>query len=458
MKNMNKLSDGSKLSKMDIIAYGFGGVATTMIATVKMQFSMKFMTDIAGVSAAAIGVIMMFLTIFDAINDPIIGGMADRCHTRFGKYRPFMMIGSIILALAIVMQFSVPGFGQVGLLVYYTIALAVYSIGMTATCAPWQALNSVMSEDVDQRNLLLAARQFMGFFAAALVGMVTLGMVKSFGGDKQGWLISSIIFGVICILTMYIAFLGARKKDYKDSIPTPSSVGFLDLIKGIVKNKALVFAGLIYGVYSLSTWIISAAQLYWFENVVGDINLVATTSGILLLTNFVVVPIMPFLIRKLGKKATIGLGMGIMLVRPIVVMIMGAATPVSVVFITTAIYNAASVIANFAIISLIPDCTDFAEYTTGRANAGLVNCAVTFMQKFGGAFSTLIVGAFLTGSSYMAGQAVTLEVQNAILATVTWLPMGIMVLAFVCLKFYPITSKFGAEMRAELAKRRAASR
>lgn len=453
---MNKLSDGRKLSKLDIIAYGFGGVATTMIATVKMQFSMKFMTDVAGVSAAIIGVIMMFITVFDAVNDPLIGGMADRCHTRFGKYRPFMMVGSVVLGLAIIMQFSVPNFDGTGLLVFYTIAMVLYSVGMTSTCAPWQALNSVMSEDVNQRNLLLASRQFMGFFAAALVGVVTLGMVGSFGGGKQGWFTSSVIFAIICVLTMFIAFMGARKKDYKDSIPTPPSVGFFELLKGIVKNKALVFAGLVFGIYSLSTWIVSAAQLYWFESVVGDIGLVATTSLAMLLTNFIVVPIMPFLLRKLGKQLTVGVGMVIMLLRPIIVLIMGANTPIAVVFITTIIYNAASVVANFAILSMIPDCTDYAEYTTGSANAGLVNCAITFMQKFGGAFSTLIVGAFLSGASYAAGAAVTPALQNAILATVTWLPMAVMLVAIVCLKFYPISTKFGVEMRAELAQRRAA--
>lgn len=452
----SKLQDPNKLSKFDVIAYGFGGVATTMMATVKMQFAMKFMTDVAGISAAVIGTIMMFISVFDAVNDPIIGGMADRCNTRWGKYRPFMMAGSLILALSIVMQFSVPPVGGTWLLVYFTVAMVVYSIGMTATAIPWQALNSVMSSDVDQRNLLLASRQFMGFFAAALVGVVTLGMVDAFGGGKSGWLVSALIFGAVCVLTMFIAFLGARKKDHAGAIPTPPKTSLKDMAKGLVSNKALVMAGLMFGVYTLATWIISAAQLYYFEDVVGDINLVASTSGAMLLTNFLVVPLMPLLLRKLGKKGAIALGMGVMAVRFAVLGVLGGNASVGLVFGFVVLYNVGSVIANFAILSLIPDCTDYAEYTTGTANAGLVNSTITFMQKFGGSFSTLIVGVIIETAGYRADAAATPAVQNAILLTVTWLPLAILAISLVLLKFYPITTKFGVQMRAELAQRRAA--
>lgn len=452
---MKKELGSNRLSKMDIIAYGFGGIATTLIATVKQQFSMKFMTDVAGVSAAAIGVVMMLITIFDAINDPLIGGVADRMNTRYGKYRPMMVAGVFMLGIAMIMQFTVPNFGQTSLIVYYAIAMTLYSVAFTATCIPWQALNSVMSDDSDQRNLLLASRQFLGFFAAGIVGVITLGLVSALGDGKQGWFWASVIYAAVSIASMCVAANGAKKKDYKDSIPMPAKMSSKLQLSTLLKNKALIVAGLVFGIYTMASWIVSTAQIYYFESVIGDISLVASTSFVMLIGNFLIVPLMPWLIRRVGKVGAIVVGMVLTLLRPIVVILTGS-TSIPLIFTISCINAFGSVIANFAILSLIPDCTDYSEYHTGLAGAGLVNSAITFMQKFGGSFSTVIVGFALSSANYTAGAVVTDQVKSAIVNTMTWIPLVISVIAVLLLKFYPITTEYGIKMRKELAERRAA--
>ncbi|MEG0020306.1 MAG: MFS transporter, partial [Oscillospiraceae bacterium] len=128
------------------------------------------------------------------------------------------------------------------------------------------------------------------------------------------------------------------------------------------------------------------------------------------------------------------------------------------VTVLTAITNAGGVMANFSVLSMIPDCIDFDEYTSGAKSAGLVNSGLTFMQKFGGSFSTLIVGMVLDMSGYAAGAAVTPQVITGIMSTVTWIPIIISIISLVFIKLYPISSKFEKEMRAELAVRRAAAK
>ncbi|MEG2928322.1 MAG: glycoside-pentoside-hexuronide (GPH):cation symporter [Oscillospiraceae bacterium] len=457
-KLTNQPSLEAKLSKWDILAYGCGGIATTAIATLKQQFAMKFMTDVAGISAAVIGVWIMVVTIFDAINDPIIGGMSDRCNTKYGKYRPFMMVGVLLLGIAIVMQFIVPPLEGNALVAYYVVAMVLYSLAFTATCVPWQALNSIMADDSNQRNLLLASRQFLGFFSAAIVGMFTLALVNAFGGGKSGWIVAAVVFAVISIFTMFLASNGAKKKDYEGSIPTPAKISAKTQFNSLVKNKAFVYAGLTFCMYTLATWVVSAANIYYFESVVGDINLVATTSGIMLLSNFIIVPIMPPLIKKFGKKLTFTISMMILLVRPVALIFLGAGASAGLVTVLTAITNAGGVMANFSVLSMIPDCIDFDEYTSGAKSAGLVNSGLTFMQKFGGSFSTLIVGMVLDMSGYAAGAAITPQVTAGILSTVTWIPIIITIISLVFIKLYPISSKFEKEMRAELAVRRAAAK
>lgn len=211
-----------KLTPGDVISYGLGGAASTMPSQYKTSFAMNFMTDVAGLNITVVGAFTMLLTIWDAINDPIIGGLADRTNTkRWGKYRPHMMMGSICWAIVLLLLFFVPDFSDNGKLVYYICILVFYSVFYTQFTVPWQALNSVMSTDPDQRNLLLTSRQLVGFVAGSVVGIITMPIVGAFADPRTGYLVATAVVSIICIVTGMISAHGARKKDYHNSIPTP---------------------------------------------------------------------------------------------------------------------------------------------------------------------------------------------------------------------------------------------
>lgn len=163
MKKETSQSPGSaqdrKMSKGELISYGLGGVASTMPSQFKTSYAMNFMSDVAGLHVGAVGVLNTLLIIWDAINDPIIGGIADRTNTkRFGKYRPHMIMGVLLWAVIMVMLFTVPSLPETGMWIYYIIALLLYSVFYTQFTVPWQALNSAMTRDPQERNLMLTCR------------------------------------------------------------------------------------------------------------------------------------------------------------------------------------------------------------------------------------------------------------------------------------------------------------
>ena len=128
MKKETSQSPGSaqdrKMSKGELISYGLGGVASTMPSQFKTSYAMNFMSDVAGLHVGAVGILNTLLIIWDAINDPIIGGIADRTNTkRFGKYRPHMIMGVLLWAVIMVMLFTVPSLPETGMWIYYIIAL-----------------------------------------------------------------------------------------------------------------------------------------------------------------------------------------------------------------------------------------------------------------------------------------------------------------------------------------------
>lgn len=444
----------SSLSKTAIISYGFGGAATTLIMAFKNRFAMSFMTDIAGVSAAVIGTWMMLITIFDAINDPIIGGMADRTNTRWGKYRPWMMFGSLALGIVIVMQFTNPNLGGANL-VYFIIVMILFSITFTSVQVSWQALNSVMATDPNERNQLLASRQFLGLIASNAIGIVTIPVVTYFGGGARGWQVITIVFALVAIASMFFAAWGARTRDYQGSIPDPQKMSLKGNIKLILNNKAAVLGGLSLAGFQLARNVLSAADMYYYKYVAEDVTIISAAATFTLVLNFVCVPFMPKMVRLLGKKKAAALGLVVHMFRPIVTLFLGTAMSRNVIILAVVMTFLGNMISNFALLAMIPDCTDYTEYKYGTNCAALINSAMTFLQKFGQAFSTFIVGLILSGAGYAADVAIDGAITSAILTSVTIVPMIITAVTLVFLFFYPITEAYGREMRSELAARRA---
>ena len=448
-----------KLGKGAIIAYGCGGAATTLAMAFKNRFAMNFMTDIAGVSAAAIGTWMMLITIFDAINDPIIGGMADRTNSKWGKYRPWMIFGSFAVAIVLIMQFTNPNLGNMNL-AYFIGVMILFSLAFTSMQASWQALNSTMASDPDERNLLLASRQFLGLIASNAIGIVTIPAVAFFGGGSQGWQRITIIFGIVVILCMNVAAFGARKRDYKGSIPDPKPMNFMESVKLVLTNRAAVCGGLGLAGFQLARAVLSAADMYYYKYVANDLTIIASAATFTLILNFVCVPLMPKLVRMLGKKNSAALGLILHMARPIMTMVLGVTMTRSMIVLAVILTFLGNMVSNFALLSMIPDCTDYTEYKYGTCTAGMLNAAMTFLQKLGGSFSTFIVGMILSNAGYVAVQGaapeITPAITRAIMTNVTLVPMIITALTLIALYFYPITDAFGKQMRAELAQRRAA--
>ncbi len=212
------------LSKKEVAGYGLGGVAGTVAEYIKNYFGLSFMSDVAGVSVSSAGTIMMLMTIWDAINDPIIGRVVDKTNTKRGKYRPHLMFSCIFLSVALLAFFLAPNLPTVGKIIYYGMVLALFSVFSTQFVVPLQALNTVVTPSSNERNKLLSARMFTGFISGALATMVALPMINGVNaklGGTSGWIVFSIVIGFFTILTGMICANSVKRHDYLGSFPTP---------------------------------------------------------------------------------------------------------------------------------------------------------------------------------------------------------------------------------------------
>lgn len=399
------------MSKGELISYGLGGVASTMPSQFKTSYAMNFMSDVAGLHVGAVGVLNTLLIIWDAINDPIIGGIADRTNTkRFGKYRPHMIMGVLLWAVIMVMLFTVPSLPETGMWIYYIIALLLYSVFYTQFTVPWQALNSAMTRDPQERNLMLTCRQYGGFIAGAVVGIITMPIVERSANPKTGWLISVGIVCIVMVITGLCAANGAKRVDYYNSLPTPEKVHLKSQLHLITKNRAVICAALLLGTVTLVNTTSSAISLYYLRCVVENVALKSIFSIVSLLISLIFIPMMPAVLKKVGKIKTVLYGMALIVLPAIWLMI------------------------------------------RRESMSDLEVVASSFFSSF----STTIVGVALAAVGYSA-DSVSQEVIDMIINIKIIYPFILLIVTGLILHFYPITPEFARKMRAELKERRTAA-
>ena len=415
MKKETSQSPGSaqdrKMSKGELISYGLGGVASTMPSQFKTSYAMNFMSDVAGLHVGAVGVLNTLLIIWDAINDPIIGGIADRTNTkRFGKYRPHMIMGVLLWAVIMVMLFTVPSLPETGMWIYYIIALLLYSVFYTQFTVPWQALNSAMTRDPQERNLMLTCRQYGGFIAGAVVGIITMPIIQRSANPKTGWLISVGIVCIVMVITGLCAANGAKRVDYYNSLPTPEKAHLKSQLHLITKNRAVICAALLLGTVTLVNTTSSAISLYYLRCVVENVALKSIFSIVSLLISLIFIPMMPAVLKKVGKIKTVLYGMALIVLPAIWLMIR-------------------------------------------RESMSDLEVVIS---SFFSSFSTTIVGVALAAVGYSA-DSVSQEVIDMIINIKIIYPFILLIVTGLILHFYPITPEFARKMRAELKERRTAA-
>ena len=208
----------STISVREKIGYGLGDTASNIVFQVVINFLLVFYTDVFGISAAAAGTLLLAVRIFDGITDPLVGGIADRTRSRWGRYRPYLLIMALPYAGLAVLAFTTPDLGDNGKLVYayitYTLLMTVY----TAINIPYSALGGVITDDTTERASIQSYRFAMAMVGGALVSACTLPLVNLLGqGDKAfGYQMAMAVMAAIAALCFFVCFWTTRERVLPD--------------------------------------------------------------------------------------------------------------------------------------------------------------------------------------------------------------------------------------------------
>src|SRR5664279_3245365 len=212
------MPDQQRLSFAEKAGYSLGDAAAAFVFQTMIYFQLSFYTDTLAISAAAAGTLLLVGRLWDAFFDPMMGVMADRTKTRWGKFRPWILWTSIPWGIAMVLAYTNPGLGTTGSLTYALLTNVLLMTLYSANNTPYSALSGVMTGDVNERTRLSSFRFVSAMIAQLIVVGFTLPLVAKFGqGDKaKGWQMTMGLWACVCVVLFVITFLTTRERILPD--------------------------------------------------------------------------------------------------------------------------------------------------------------------------------------------------------------------------------------------------
>lgn len=441
-----------KVSFKEKVGYGLGDTASNLYFQMFVNFLLFFYTDVFGISAAAAGTMLMVSRFWDAANDPIMGVIADRTNSKWGKFRPYLIWTSGPLAIVGVLTFITPNFSVTGKIVYAYITFTLVMMAYTAINIPYSALMGVISSNSQERTSVSTFRFVLAFIGAFIVQGLTLPLVSLFGGGNQalGFPITMGVFGILACFLFYITFSTTKERVV---VPAAQQSSLKEDIKNLMENRPWMYL-LIMSIFTLGYIIIRTGTIiYYFKYFIGNVEL---TSLFMVLGTVAViagVASTQFFAKKFGKKR-------------FYILVMGLSTILTALFYFISKENIVmifvlNIIINFVMAPQAPllwamyaDTADYSEWKNKRRATGLVFSAATFAQKFGMAVGGGLTGWLLAFFGYVAQAQQTPETLNGICLMMSFIPAVGSLVATVAAFFYELDDNTMKNIEADLEARK----
>jgi glucuronide carrier protein len=439
-----------KLNKLSIIGYGAGDAANNLAFTTATMFLLVYYTDVAGISAAAAGTLLLVVRIFDAFADVFAGRVVDRAFSkRFGKFRPFIMFGSIPLLLLSVATFSVPQIGESGMLLYAYVTYAALGLAYSLVNIPYGSLAGAMTQDPGDRAKLGAARLVGAMLVSSALGIFVAPLIKP-GADLQATFTTITLVFVVIGAALYFFTVFTAKERVHRAVPNVTLKQSMDTLKG---NKPLMMLCLSSFFFLTGYLALTSVQLYYLRDVLHRLDLYPVLSIIQLALTFVLAAVMPKLVRSLGKK-------GVYVYASLATVAGGAIvflTPASQVWLGFAglVVSLVGVLSvNIVVWALEADTVEYGEWRTGVRTEGITYALFSFTRKTGQAVGGALAAYALALGGYKSGGTQTADAVFGIQFAAGALPAIMTILAVLVMSRYTLTDAMHARILTEIQDRR----
>lgn len=467
------LGSTERLPIRTVAGYGAGDFAFNLAFSLSTSFLLYYYTDVAGISAAAVGTMFLVVRLWDAFADMIAGRLVDRTMTRWGKFRPFIMFGGVPLLFMSFLVFHVPTSLSEGMKIIYAYATyAVLGLVYSLVNIPYGSLASAVTQSVHERAKLVAARGF----GAAVGGVILTFVVGKFINDLKGQkaLINgpedlvayqaavqgvftkvTIAFIVIGSLAFFFTAWACRER----VVRSQSRITLRETIGTLKSNKPLAYLCATSFFYLIGVFAVGGTTAFYAQYVLHNIGLVGVLTLVNVGISLLMTPFIPRIIDRFGKKNVFQY-CGVFTVVGGVGLFLAPANLLWIVLLTLAIKGIGASLINTVLFGLEADTVEYGEWKTGRRSEGATYALFSFTRKItqsiGGAVGAwaLAIGGYVAATAAHPSPVQPDSAIIAIRATIGLLPAAAALVAMVIFAKYPLNDQLFEKIRNETESRK----
>jgi glycoside/pentoside/hexuronide:cation symporter, GPH family len=421
------------------IGYGVCDLGGNLFFTIVAFLLLNYLTDTVGISAGLAGVVIMVGKVWDAITDPVVGYLSDRTRTKWGRRRPYMLFGSFPLFVAMVLMFTNPKLDSQGQLVIW--GIIVYCLLCTAYTLvniPYNSMTPELTKDFHERSSLNGYRFGFAVIGTLLGAGAALPLIGLFADKNTGFTAMGAFFGFLMMITAMITVFMVKEPQLQAEKP---QIGFFKTYLGVFRNRPYVIILLTYTFHITALTIVAGVMIYYFKYVHRNESVTTIAMLILLLTAMVFIPPSIYLAKRIGKKATYGLGMAILSLSIMILFFLGHRLGLQFSLATMFLCGIGMGFLYALPYAIVPDAVEYDYLLTGSRAEGAFYGIWTFGIKIGQALALGITGAVLSFVGYIPDVVQSEASLFGIRLLMGPISATIFIIAIAVLYFYPINEQ-----------------
>ena len=402
---MEQKNTDVKVPLISKIAYGMGDVGCNFSWMFVGNFLMIFYTDVFGIGMGAVAGLMLFSRFWDAINDPVIGGLSDKTHTRWGRYRPWLLIAAPLTAVVLTLTFwAHPDWPSNIKIVYMAVTYCILVLGYTCVNIPYGTLCGAMTQNIEERAKINTFRSVSAMVAIGIINIITVPLIAALGkgNDKRGYLLIAVIYG--CIFAACHIFCFAKTKEVVE-VPEKQKTPLKVQLSAVAKNRPYLIAVAGQFLFGVTLYGRNADALYYFTYVEGDASYYTVYSMFIIIPSIIGAACFQPVFKKTNNKGRAASIFALLTGISMLILYLFRADKNPVCFygfsaLTQFFFSG----FNTAIYAIIPDCAEYGQWKTGLRNDGFQYAFISLGNKVGMALGTALLAGLLGKFGYVANQ------------------------------------------------------
>ena len=435
----------------EMFGHAIAGFGQNLIFGLWSNYMLVFYTDIFGIAAGTASIIMLLTRVWDGINDPMMGSIADRTRTKWGRYRPWLLFMAPVIVIFLVLNFSSPDLSPTLKVVYAGITYVMMSMAFTAVDVPYWTMPAAMSPDVKKRSRIISFSRMSTTLAATILGIIAIPLIHALGqGDKQkGYMMTALVVGLIGAGFYLIGFFCIREHVQP---ALNQKITFKSSVKAIIQNKPLLLLLCCGLLGNIGTMLKQGMVIYYVKDCVGSENLIPTFSLLFLPGMIFGLIIAPVFAKRFDSKSVF-IGARVFGIIVDVIFFFAGFENIPLVMFLYALTSIPLGISSVVSATMLTNTIEYAEWKFGNRQEGLISSTQTLTAKIGMALSAGVIGAVLEIADYVPNH-VTSETQMMMHGAFTLFCAFIGVLAIIPMLFNKFTDKEHQRIMNELAERK----